>query len=99
MPKLRWVIFYAAAAFIAAISVSTFMRELDRIDRLSASLDRRLARLVDITRKNQDISEKIDQYGTASGVARLAREEFNLVRPGEKIYRLEFVSRDRLINE
>ncbi len=96
MPKLRWILVYACAAFIVAVTVVTFFKEVDRIDRLSVALESRMEELVGLTRKNQEIQEKISYYKTPAGIAHLAREEFNLVKPGEKIYRIEIVSGDRL---
>ena len=96
MPKLRWIILYAFAAFIVAVTVVTFFKEVSRIDRLSAALESRMEELVELTRKNQEIQEKISYYKTPAGIAHLAREEFNLVKPGEKIYRIEIISEDRL---
>ncbi len=96
MPKLRWILVYACAAFIVAVTVVTFFKEVDRIDRLSVALESRMEELVELTRKNQEIQEKISYYKTPAGIAHLAREEFNLVKPGEKIYRIEIVSGERL---
>ncbi len=96
MPKLRWVLVYACAAFIVAVTVVTFFKEVDRVDRMGVALESRMAELVELTRKNQEIQEKISYYKTPAGIAHLAREEFNLVKPGEKIYRIEIISEDRL---
>lgn len=96
MPKLRWIVVYAFAAFIVAVTVVTFFKEVGRIDRLSTALESRMEELVELTRKNQEIQEKISYYKTPAGIAHLAREEFNLVKPGEKIYRIEIISEDRL---
>jgi len=99
MPRLRWVLVYAIAAFIVAVTLATFFKELGRIDRLSAVLDTRMEELVEMTRKNQELQEKISYYKTPAGIAHLAREEYNLVGVGEKIYRIEVVSGDRLQKE
>ncbi|MDR1885250.1 MAG: septum formation initiator family protein [Synergistaceae bacterium] len=99
MPKLRWVLFYAVVTFIVAATVVTFFKELHRIDRLAASLDSRMEELVELTRRNQEIQEKISYYQTPSGIAFLAREEFNLVKSGEKIYRIEIISEDSLLKD
>ncbi|MDR3280333.1 MAG: septum formation initiator family protein [Synergistaceae bacterium] len=96
MPKLRWVIIYALTTFIMAVTVATFFREIGRIERLSDALEARMEELVELTRKNQELQEKISYYTTPAGVAYLAREEFNLVKPGEKIYRIEIISEDIL---
>ncbi|MDR1915488.1 MAG: septum formation initiator family protein [Synergistaceae bacterium] len=96
MPRLRWILFYAFALFILAVTVVTFFKEVNRIDRLSSVLESRMEELVETTRKNQELQEKISYYTTPSGIAFLAREEFNLVKPGEKIYRIEIISDDIL---
>jgi cell division protein FtsB len=94
VPKIRWLVVYAVAAFIMAVSVVTLFRELDRIDRLSDALERKMNELVELTRKNQELQERINYYSSPAGVAYLAREEYNMVRPGEKIYRIEIISAD-----
>lgn len=99
MPKLRWVLVYAIAAFILAVTAVTFFKEVSRIERLSAALESRMEELVEITRKNQELQERISYYATPSGIAFLAREEFNLVKSGEKIYRIEIISPDVLLKD
>ena len=96
MPRIRWIMIYALATFILSVTVVTFFKEIDRIERLSAALELRMEELVDMTRKNQEVQEKISYYKTPEGIAYLAREEFNLVKSGEKIYRIEIISGDNL---
>lgn len=96
MPRLRWILVYAIAAFIVAVTLVTFFKELGRIERLSAVLEARMEELVELTRKNQELQEKISYYKTPAGIAHLAREEYNLVNSGEKIYRIEIISGDPL---
>lgn len=95
MPKLRWLIVYAIAVFIFAVTVVTFFKEIGRIERLAMALEAKMDELVELTRKNQEIQEKIGYYKTPEGIAFLAREEFNLVKSGEKIYRIEVISEDK----
>ncbi len=99
MPRLRWILVYAVAAFIVAVTLVTFFKELGRIERLSTALESRMEELVELTRKNQELQEKISYYKTPAGIAHLAREEFNLVKSGEKIYRIEVISDDPLQKE
>jgi cell division protein FtsB len=94
MPKIRWMIVHAVITFIMAVTVATLFREIGRIDRLSDNLDARMRELVELTRKNQELEEKINYYNTPAGIAFLARQEYNLVKPGEKIYRIEIISED-----
>ncbi|MDR0648647.1 MAG: septum formation initiator family protein [Synergistaceae bacterium] len=93
-PRIRWVVVYAVASFLVAVSIMTFFKEAGRIERLSTALDSRIEELTETTRKNQELQEKINFYKTPEGIAYLAREEFNLVRPGEKKYRIEIISED-----
>ena len=99
MPKIRWVIIYAVTSFIMAVTVVTLFREIGRIERLSNVLEARMEELVELTRKSHELQEKISYYSSPAGIAYLAREEFNLVRPGEKIYRIEILSDDELRKE
>jgi cell division protein FtsB len=99
VPRLRWVAVYAVTSFIMAVTVATLFKEIGRIKRLSESLESRMEELVELTRKNHEIQERIDYYTTPDGIAYIAREEYNLVRPGEKVYRIEIVSRDMLRKE
>ena len=63
---------------------------------LVRALDRRMDELIRITRQTQILEERIRYYRTPEGVGRLAREEFNLFLPWEKVYRIEVVSADPL---
>jgi cell division protein FtsB len=99
MPKIRWLMIYAVTSFIMAVTVATFFREVGRIDRLSDTLDTRMEELVELTRKNQDLQKKVSYYASPAGIADLARKEYNMVRPGEKIYRIEIISEDQLRKE
>lgn len=96
MPRLRWVVLFCACSLFLAIMGTSYYREMSRISRLSRVVDARMARLVSMSRTMQEYQEKIDYYSTPEGVARLAREQFNLVLPGEKIYRIVTVSADAL---
>lgn len=95
-PRIRWVIFAAAVTFLTAVLLTSFFKEIERVDNLSDALDNRMEELVKEERKSQELEQKIEYYSTPEGIARLAREQFNLVRSGEKIYKIEVVSKDPL---
>lgn len=95
-PRLRWIIFAAAVTFLIAVLLTSFFKELERIDVLSGTLDKRMEELVAEERKSQDLKQKIEYYSTPEGIARLAREQFNLVLSGEVIYKIEITSNDVL---
>ena len=95
-PRLRWLIFAAAVTFLIAVLLTSFFKELERIDVLSGTLDKRMEELVAEERKSQELKQKIEYYSTPEGIARLAREQFNLVLSGEVIYKIEITSNDVL---
>lgn len=96
MLKLRWVIIACACALFIAIMGTSYYREMRKISMLSQKVDIQMEKLVSMSRTIQEYQEKVDYYSTPEGVARLAREEFNFVYPGEKIYRIVPVSPDVL---
>ncbi len=96
MIRLRWVALITAGLCFLAIVGTAYILELRKIGRLGSIVDERMDRLVAITRDVQVLKEKILFYKTPEGVARLAREQFNLTYPGERIFRIEIVSGDSL---
>jgi cell division protein FtsB len=75
---------------------TSYYREISNISGLSDKVDAQMTKLISMSRTIQEYQEKVDYYSTPEGVARLAREEFNFVYPGEKIYRIVSVSSDVL---
>ncbi len=90
------MIFAAAVTFLIAVLLTSFFKELERIDVLSEALDKRMEELVAEERKSQDLKQNIEYYSTPEGIARLAREQFNLVLSGEVMYKIEITSDDVL---
>lgn len=95
-PKLRWVAFGAAVTFLIAVLLTSFFKELEKIDSLASALDDRMDELVQEERKTQKLKQDIRYYSTPEGMARLATEQFNLVRSGDVIYKIEVTSKDGL---
>mgnify|MGYP001001382563 FL=1 len=95
-PRLRWIIFAAAVTFLIAVLLTSFFKELERIEVLSGTLDKRMEELVAEERKSQELKQDIEYYSTPEGIARLAREQFNLVLSGEVMYKIEITSGDTL---
>ena len=95
-PRLRWIIFAAAVTFLIAVLLTSFFKELERIDVLSGTMDKRMEELVAEERKSQELKQDIEYYSTPEGIARLAREQFNLVLSGEVMYKIEITSVDTL---
>ncbi|MDD4364511.1 MAG: septum formation initiator family protein [Synergistales bacterium] len=97
MPKLRWVLLSTIAVVFLTITLTAYVTEFQRMARLTHAVDRKMTELVRLSRTIQEMEEQVSFYGTREGLARLAREQFNLVRPGERIYRLEVVSPDEAL--
>lgn len=94
MLRLRWILCLSIVGLMAAILTTSYVMELSRLRHLSSAIDQRVAELVRLKRGIQDKEEKILYYKTEEGIAREAREQFNLVMPGERIYRIEVASPD-----
>lgn len=94
MLRLRWILCLTIIVLMAAILTTSYVMELSRLRHLSSAIDQRVAELVRLKRRIQDKEEKILYYKTEEGIAREAREQFNLVMPGERIYRIEVASPD-----
>ncbi|WP_024821839.1 MULTISPECIES: FtsB family cell division protein [Aminobacterium] len=96
MPRLRWVFLAVMLGLIVAIMGTAYVFEFREIHRLSEMVDSRMVRLTSLSRKLQEYQEKIDFYKTPEGLAHLARDQYNLVFPGERIYRIVVTSDDVL---
>ena len=94
-PRLRWVIFSAVITFLIVVLLVSFFREIKRVDSLSKTLDKKMEELVQEKRRGHQLQQKIDYYNSPEGIARLAREQFDLIHSGEQIYKIEIVSEDK----
>jgi len=96
MVRLRWVLLFASIVCLVAIMGTAYFMEIRKIKRLSRLLDLKMEYLVELSRKNQEMEGKLKFYSTPEGIARLAREQFNMTFPSEKFYKIEIVSADGL---
>jgi hypothetical protein len=96
LPRLRWVLLAIVLSLIAAIMGTAYIVELREVHRLSALVDKRMALLMQKSQIIQEYKEKIEFYKTPEGMAHLARDQYNLVFPGEKIYKIVVTSDDIL---
>ena len=88
-PKLRWVLFGAAVTFLIAVLLTSFFKEINKIDTLASALDGRMEELVKEERRTQKLKQDIKYYSSPEGIGRLATEQFNLVKSGDRIYKIE----------
>ncbi len=89
MLRLRWILLAALLSLFSAIMGTSYFLEIQKINRLTAIVDERMAILVSMSRAVQELQEKIAFYGTTEGLAHLAREQYNLSFPGEMVFKIE----------
>ena len=82
-PRLVWAIL-AGAVLIAVLVLGVFptrsyVRQRDEIEREKA-------KLAVLTRENARLASRVEELQTDAEIERLAREQYNLVKPGEEAY-------------
>lgn len=93
-PRLRYVLFFAICSFIITVVTVTFFTEVTKITVLGESLDKKMSELEKLERKNQELKRKMDNAKSTSGVEREARDKYNLVKPGEKMYEIKIQGKE-----
>ena len=88
-PRLRYLILFAVCSFIVAVTVVTFLTEVSKIHVLGDTLDGKMSELEKLERTNQNLKRELDNARTSSGIEREARDKYNLLKPGEKMYKIE----------
>ena len=76
--------FVGSVALVAALLLGVLPTRswLDQRDRIQAEE----AKLQVLTRENQRLASRVQELHTDAEIERLAREQYNLVRPGEEAY-------------
>lgn len=92
MIPIRWILFWATVGLILAVLSTALIREWSRVEFLRETVARKEMEIQSLNQKLTRSQEKLDFYRTPEGKARLAREHFNLVFPGEKIYKISVES-------
>ncbi len=98
MIPIRWVLFWASVGLMTAVLSTALAREWSRVIFMRESVVQKEAELESLNRELSRAQERLEFYKTPKGKARLAREQFNLALPGERIYRLSVESGDHLPN-
>jgi cell division protein FtsB len=76
----------AFAILIFFITATVYYFEFRRLMRLRSAVAESSARLAERERSVANYREKVAFYRTDEGMAHLAREQYNLVFPGERIF-------------
>ena len=86
MPRLRWMFVAAVGALLFFIAVTVYYFEFRKLTRLQIAFTESSAKLAEKERSVQNYREKVAFYKTDEGLAHLAREQYNLAFPGERVY-------------
>jgi len=92
MPRLRWVIIAAFALLLFFIAVTVYSFEFKKLTHLKYALTESSAKLAEKERNVRNFREKVAFYKTDEGIAHLAREQYNLAFPAERVYTIERAS-------
>ena len=92
MPRLRWMFIAALATLIFFIAATVYYFEFQKMTRLNYAVAESSARLAAKEQSVRDYREKVAFYKTDEGIAHLAREQYNLAFPGERVYTIERAS-------
>jgi len=76
----------AIATLIFFIAATVYYFEFRRLTRLTVAVEEGTVRLAELQQRVRNYREKVDFYRTEEGMAHLAREQYNLVFPGERIF-------------
>ena len=72
-----------------AIAIGCYRFELDRIARITEAIGKSEAELALKRKQVQEYREKVAFYKTDEGAEHLAREQYNLIRDGERVILLK----------
>lgn len=89
MFSLKRIIFIALCVVVLAIAVSYYRFELDRIAQIQEAISKSEALLKQKRDSVRDYKEQVSFYKTQEGIEHLAREQYNLVAPGERVILLK----------
>lgn len=85
MFSLKRIIFIALCVVVLAIAVSYYRFELDRIAQIQEAISKSEVLLQQKRDSVRDYKEQVSFYKTQEGIEHLAREQYNLVAPGERV--------------
>jgi cell division protein FtsB len=93
-PRLRRIFVAAIVTLFLFIAGTTYFFEIQKLARLSIMVAERSAKLAEKERSVREYREKVNFYKTKEGIAHLAREQYNLAFPGERVYVIAGASSD-----
>lgn len=85
MPPLRRIVVAAFLLLLLLIIGTHYFFEVRRITQLNATIEEREALLREKQDSVRDYREKVIFYSSQEGIEHMAREQYNLVFPGERV--------------
>ena len=85
MPPLRRILVWTVLILFLAIIFTYYAFEINNIFRLTEATAEREAMLEEKRELVESYKDKVEFYKTKEGIEHLAREQYNLVAPGERV--------------
>lgn len=85
MPPLRRILVWTVLILFLAIIFTYYAFEINNIFRLTEAKAEREAMLEEKRQLVESYKDKVEFYKTKEGIEHLAREQYNLVTPGERV--------------
>ena len=89
MPPLRRILFASVILLVLSITVTYYVFEISRIAQLEEAIEKQEAVLSDRRESVRSYQDQVAFYKTPEGIQHLAREQYNLVMPGERVILLK----------
>ncbi len=85
MPPLRRILIWTILILFLAIIFTYYAFEINNIFKLTEAKAEREAMLEEKRQLVESYKDKVEFYKTKEGIEHLAREQYNLVAPGERV--------------
>ena len=85
MPPLRRILIWTILILFLAIIFTYYAFEINNIFKLTEAKAEREAMLEEKRQLIESYKDKVEFYKTKEGIEHLAREQYNLVAPGERV--------------
>ena len=85
MPPLRRILAWTVLILFLAIIFTYYAFEINNIFKLTEAKAEREAMLEEKRQLVESYKDKVEFYKTKEGIEHLAREQYNLVAPGERV--------------
>ena len=89
MPPLRRIFFASVLLLVLSITVTYYIFEISRIAQLEGAIEKQEAILNERRESVRNYQDQVAFYKTPEGIQHLAREQYNLVMPGERVILLK----------